>query len=57
MPRKPNYKFERSERDRIKAAKKAERAAAKEEARKNKSGQDDTIGASDGGGETEPTTD
>jgi hypothetical protein len=31
MPRKPNYKFERFERDRKKAAKKAERAEAKRE--------------------------
>ncbi len=29
MPRKPNYKFERRERDRLKAVKNAERAAAK----------------------------
>jgi hypothetical protein len=31
MPRKPNYKFERLERERKKAAKKAERAEAKRE--------------------------
>lgn len=30
MPRKPNYRFERSERDRQKAAKKAARLAAKQ---------------------------
>ena len=37
MPRKPNYKFERMERDRAKALKKAERAKAKaEKAAKNK---------------------
>ncbi len=29
MPRKPNYRFERHERERIKAAKKAARAEAK----------------------------
>ena len=29
MPRTPNYNFERKERDRIKAAKKAEKLAAK----------------------------
>ncbi len=29
MARKPNYRFERSERDRLKAQKKAERAARK----------------------------
>lgn len=31
MARKPNYRFERSERDRQKAAKKAERLNAKQE--------------------------
>jgi hypothetical protein len=31
MPRKPNYQFERLERERIKAAKAAEKAAAKRE--------------------------
>ncbi|MBB4303515.1 hypothetical protein GGD81_002558 [Rhodobium orientis] len=31
MPRKPNYRFERSERDKSKAAKKAERLQAKAE--------------------------
>ena len=29
MPRKPNYEFERRERDRLKALKNAEKAAAK----------------------------
>lgn len=33
MPRKPNYQFERRERDRLKAVKKAEKAQAKQEAR------------------------
>jgi len=33
MPRKPNYEFERRERDRLKAIKTAEKAAAKKEAR------------------------
>ncbi len=33
MARKPNYEFERRERDRLKAAKNAEKAAAKKEAR------------------------
>ena len=36
MPRKPNYRFERNERERIKAAKKAARAEAKAEAKKEK---------------------
>ena len=31
MPRKPNYRFERSERERQKAAKKAARLAAQQE--------------------------
>jgi hypothetical protein len=33
MPRKPNYEFERRERDRLKAIKNAEKAQAKEDAR------------------------
>jgi hypothetical protein len=33
MARKPNYEFERRERDRLKAIKNAEKAAAKKEAR------------------------
>jgi hypothetical protein len=33
MARKPNYQFERAERDRAKAAKAAEKAAAKQRAR------------------------
>lgn len=37
MPRTPNYGFERKERDRIKAAKKAEKLAAKAEKRNNES--------------------
>lgn len=32
MPRKPNYQFERMERDRAKAAKKAEKARERERA-------------------------
>jgi hypothetical protein len=41
MPRKPNYKFERMERDRAKAAKKAARLEAKKEkaAQKKESGE------------------
>lgn len=37
MPRKPNYDFERKERERIKSEKKAKRAAEKQEARERKS--------------------
>jgi hypothetical protein len=33
MPRKPNYEFERRERDRLKAIRNAEKAQAKQEAR------------------------
>jgi len=33
MPRKPNFEFERRERDRLKAIKTAEKAAAKKDAR------------------------
>jgi hypothetical protein len=33
MPRKPNFEFERRERDRLKALKNAEKAQAKKEAR------------------------
>ena len=33
MPKKPNYDFERRERDRAKAAKKADKAAAKRDQR------------------------
>jgi hypothetical protein len=36
MPRKPNYKFERMERDRAKAAKKAARLEAKKEKAESK---------------------
>lgn len=38
MARKPNYSFERHERERLKAEKKAKRAAAKKEAQANKAG-------------------
>jgi hypothetical protein len=36
MGRTPNYRFDRMQRDRAKAAKNAEKAAAKEEAKKEK---------------------
>ncbi len=38
MARKPNYEFERRERERLKAEKKAARAAAKKEAKLAKAG-------------------
>lgn len=40
MARKPNYDFERRERDRLKAEKKALRAAAKKESRTPDEGQE-----------------
>ncbi|MGI6852501.1 hypothetical protein [Mesorhizobium sp. 1B3] len=51
MPRKPNYDFERKERERAKAAKKAEKLAAKAEAREHSRSGDD--GAPAQTGETE----
>ncbi len=44
MPRKPNYKFERMERDRAKAAKKAARQKAKAERRAAGDGSGDGTG-------------
>jgi hypothetical protein len=41
MPREPNYKFERNERERAKAAKKAEKLAAKAEAKELTRSSDD----------------
>lgn len=43
MARKPNYEFERRERDRLKAAKNAERAAAKKEARERAKAEAGTV--------------
>ncbi len=43
MPRKPNYKFERMERDRAKAAKKAARLEAKREKAAQKKSEDDAV--------------
>ncbi len=45
MARKPNYDFERRERDRLKAEKKALRAAAKKEARAPQGDEGDTDAA------------
>jgi hypothetical protein len=44
MPRKPNYRFERVERERVKAAKKAARAEAKAEKAKASQAQPDADG-------------
>jgi hypothetical protein len=46
MPRKPNYRFERAERDRAKAAKKAERQKAKKE-RANSGDENTEVNAED----------
>jgi hypothetical protein len=47
MARKPNYNFERRERERMKAEKKAKRAAEKKEAREKKSRQSQPSAQSD----------
>jgi len=44
MAKKPNYDFERRERDRLQAEKKAKRAAAKKEAREAKTASSDALG-------------
>ena len=49
MPRKPNYQFERMERERAKAAKVAEKAAAKQRER-------DEAASSENPGATSPKT-
>ncbi len=48
MARKPNYNFERRERERLKAEKKAKRAAEKKEAREKKSRLSQPSAQSDG---------
>ncbi len=55
MARKPNYSFERRERDRMKTEKKAKRAAEKKEAREKKSGQSQPSAQSDGQSPLSPT--
>jgi hypothetical protein len=53
MARKPNYAFERHERDRAKAARLAEKADAKREEReRNRALSDDAAPAAETGGET-----
>jgi hypothetical protein len=53
MPRKPNYRFERAERERSKAAKKAEREKAKRERSERGEGDAEPGDATDDGtGET-----
>jgi hypothetical protein len=55
MARKPNYDFERKERDRLKAEKKAKRAAEKKAASEAKSRQGETLDESNRL-DPEPTT-
>ncbi len=53
MPRKPNYRFERMEKDRVKAQKKAERLKAKQEraaSRQSTDGEGPAENAADGDG-------
>ena len=57
MARKPNYDFERRERERLKAEKKAKRAAEKKEAREKKAGESEPIEQNDGQDSTLPTAD
>ncbi|MBL4748543.1 MAG: hypothetical protein JKY17_07240 [Magnetovibrio sp.] len=52
MARKPNYGFERKERDRLKAEKKAKRAALKSEAAENTAKQSEQLDTED---QTTPT--
>ncbi len=51
MPRKPNYRFERMERQRAKTAKKAERAKVKAEKAELKKAEIGAEGSPDGGPE------
>lgn len=55
MARTPNYSFERRERERMNAEKKAKRAAAKKEAREKKAAQSDPAAQSDGQDPSSPT--
>lgn len=48
MARKPNYKFERMERDRAKALKKSQRLEAKKEEAEKRKLEGDAAGAADG---------
>jgi hypothetical protein len=52
MARKPNYDFERKERERLKDLKKAKRAAEKKEAQERKSGQSSEAGSDTPGTDT-----
>ncbi|WP_179954333.1 hypothetical protein [Denitrobaculum tricleocarpae] len=56
MARTPNYNFERRERERMNAEKKAKRAAAKKEAREKKAAQSEPAAQSDAQDLPSPTT-
>ena len=56
MARKPNYDFERRERERLKSEKKAKRAAEKREARDKKTGRIEASASNDGSDQSTPTT-
>lgn len=56
MARKPNYNFERKERERLKAEKKAKRLADKKEAREQKAQQNGAPAQDDSPGPDTPTT-
>ena len=56
MARKPNYDFERKERERIKAQKKAKRAAEKKDAQERKSEEPVTVSDSDTPSPVSPTS-
>ena len=56
MARKPNYSFERRERERPKAEKKAKRAAEKKEAAEKKAGQSQASAQDDGQDPVSPIT-
>jgi hypothetical protein len=58
MARKPNYAFERQERNRAKAAKLAEKADAKRQLRERERGEaDETLAVADGAPATTPSPD
>lgn len=57
MARKPNYEFERRERDRLKAIKVAEKAQAKREARERARLENEAAAGGAPAGETAPADD
>lgn len=55
MARAPNYSFERKERERLSAEKKAKRAAAKKEAKEKKLAESETDAPNNGQAPSSPT--